>query len=99
MGVGGIGIWQLIILIIPIAGIMLYFLLPRKVTNNNDVITTGNWVIVYLIMGIPLVNIIMLFVWAFGGGTPASKANWAKASLIWLVIVFILTLLVLAAST
>ena len=78
---------------------MLYFLLPRKVANNNDVITTGDWVIVYLIMGIPLVNIIMLFVWAFGGGTPASKANWAKASLIWLVIVFILTLLVLAAST
>ena len=67
--------------------------------NNNDVITTGDWVIVYLIMCIPLVNIIMVFVWAFGGGTPASKANWAKASLIWFVIVCILTLLVLAAST
>jgi hypothetical protein len=35
---------------------------------------------------IPLVNIIMLFVWAFGGGAPPSKANWAKASLIWLAI-------------
>ena len=67
--------------------------------NNTDVITTGDWVIVYLIMCIPLINIIMLFVWAFGGGTPASKANWAKATLIWFVIVFILTLLVLAAST
>ena len=68
-------------------------------STNTDVITTGGWVIVYLIMCIPLINIIMLFVWAFGGGTPASKANWAKASLIWLAIVFILTLLVLTAST
>ena len=68
-------------------------------SENNDVVTTGNWIITYLIMCIPLINIIMLFVWAFGGGAQASKANWAKASLIWLVIVFILTLLVLAAST
>ena len=25
--------------------------------------------------------------WAFGSGTPASKSNWAKASLIWVLIV------------
>ena len=106
MEVGGIGIWQLIILII-IAIIVysfwagkVYISWPSKFKNNDsNVITTGDWVIVYLIMCIPLVNIIMLFVWAFGGGTPASKANWAKATLIWFVIVFILTLLVLAAST
>ena len=30
--------------------------------NDNNVITTEDWVIVYLIMCIPLVNIIMLFV-------------------------------------
>lgn len=30
--------------------------------------------------------IILLFVWAFGSNTPVSKANWAKASLIWMVI-------------
>jgi hypothetical protein len=67
-------------------------------SENNDVVTTGNWIITYLIMCIPLINIIMLFVWAFGGGAQASKANWAKASLIWIVISIILVILVIAAA-
>ena len=67
-------------------------------SENNDVVTTGNWIITYLIMCIPLINIIMLFVWAFGGGTQASKANWAKASLLWIVISILLFILVFAAA-
>jgi hypothetical protein len=43
----------------------------------------GNWMLTYLLMCIPLVNIVLLFVWAFGSNAPASKANWAKASLVW----------------
>jgi len=66
-------------------------------SENNDVVTTGNWIITYLIMCIPLINIIMLFVWAFGGGAQASKANWAKVSLIWIVISIILAILFIAA--
>jgi len=65
--------------------------------NDNNVITTGDWVIVYLIMCIPLVNIIMLFVWAFGSGAPASKSNWAKATLIWIAISGILSVLFLGS--
>lgn len=49
-------------------------------------VSTGDWVITILITAIPLVGLIMLFVWAFGSGTPASKANWAKATLIWFLI-------------
>lgn len=45
-------------------------------------VTVGDWIITYLLMGIPLVNIVLMFVWAFGSNTPASKANWAKAMLI-----------------
>ena len=66
-------------------------------SENNDVVTTGNWIITYLIMCIPLINIIMLFVWAFGGGAQASKANWAKASLIRIVISIILAILLMAS--
>lgn len=40
-------------------------------------------------MFLPLVNIIMLFVWAFRAGTTESKANWAKASLVWITTIFI----------
>lgn len=62
--------------------------------QNNQTVTTKNWVLTILITLIPVVNIIMLFVWAFGAGTQPSKANWAKASLIWLAIFIVLYALI-----
>jgi hypothetical protein len=53
------------------------------------IITTQEWMIIYLIMIIPLVNIIMLFVWAFGSSENPNKANWAKARLIWIGIALV----------
>ncbi len=32
----------------------------------------------------------MLFVWAFGGGSNPSKANWAKATIIWFVVAIVM---------
>lgn len=52
--------------------------------TNYRPVTIGNWMLTILLMCIPLVNIILLCVWAFGSNTPVSKANWAKASLIWM---------------
>lgn len=49
-------------------------------------VTVGNWLLTYLLMCIPVVNLVLLLVWAFGSETPVSKANWAKASLIWMLI-------------
>ncbi|MDA3879828.1 MAG: hypothetical protein PF436_05510 [Prolixibacteraceae bacterium] len=54
--------------------------------NNSLVIKTSDWVITLLLLAIPLVNIIMLFVWAFGSGANPNKANFAKAALIWVLI-------------
>ncbi|MCZ1268554.1 hypothetical protein CS562_06715 [Paenibacillus sp. LK1] len=45
------------------------------------------------LMMIPLVNIIMLFVWAFGDSNP-SKANYAKAALLWAAIGIVVYILV-----
>jgi succinate dehydrogenase/fumarate reductase cytochrome b subunit len=50
------------------------------------VISMKEWMLTILLLAIPLVNIIMLFVWAFGGGANPSKANYAKASLLWVLI-------------
>ena len=58
-------------------------------------ITVGDWMITMLIMCIPLINIVMIFVWAFGGNTPPSKVNWAKATLIWIVIGIIISVIIL----
>lgn len=42
-----------------------------------------DWIVTFLITFIPVVGFIMLFVWAFDDKTNEIKANWAKASLIW----------------
>ncbi|MFV0419186.1 MAG: hypothetical protein ACK5KT_10715 [Dysgonomonas sp.] len=62
-------------------------------TGNKSVVSIGDWVITMIIMMIPLVNLIMLFVWAFGSGTSESKANWAKASLIFMLVGIIISIL------
>ncbi|MFU8832980.1 MAG: hypothetical protein ACNA7J_12620 [Wenzhouxiangella sp.] len=48
--------------------------------------SVGNWMLTLFLTFIPLVNIIMLLVWAFSASTSPSKANWAKAALLWMVI-------------
>lgn len=58
--------------------------------QNTQVMSVKDWLITYLITAIPFVGFIMLFVWAFSSGENVNKSNWAKATLLWMVIVFIL---------
>ncbi len=53
---------------------------------NAEPLSVKDWVITLLITYIPLVGLIMLLVWAFDSGTNLNKKNWAKASLIWMLI-------------
>lgn len=48
-------------------------------------VSIGDWILTYLLLCIPIVNIVMLIVWAFQAHKP-SKSNWAKATLIWILI-------------
>lgn len=63
-------------------------------SNNQPVVKTTDWLVTLLITAIPLVGFIMLFVWAFGSTTNENKANWAKAALIWMAIIFVLYLII-----
>lgn len=63
----------------------------------TGVVSIGEWLVTMLIAAIPLVNVVMLFVWAFGSNTKVSKANWAKATLIFLVIAFVFYFVVIVA--
>lgn len=54
---------------------------PEIQNDNAPVMTTGQWVLTMIVFMIPLVNIIMLFVWAFGIGNP-NRANFCKAQLL-----------------
>ncbi|MHA7965859.1 hypothetical protein ACX93W_17195 [Paenibacillus sp. CAU 1782] len=50
------------------------------------VISMKEWMLTLLIMIIPIVNVIMMFVFAFGEGNP-SKKNYFKASLLFAAII------------
>ena len=64
-----------------------------QTTRNQSIVTIGDWIITMILMCIPFVNFIMFLVWAFSAVTPVSKANWAKATLIFLLIGFVLVIL------
>lgn len=61
----------------------------QGICENCEPMTMGEWLVTILITCIPLIGIIMLFVWAFGSGVKPSKSNWAKANLIWMAISFV----------
>lgn len=62
-------------------------------TPVSPVVTVGDWVLTLFLMIIPIVNIVLLLMWAFGRSINPSKSNWAKAALIWLVIGLVLSLI------
>ncbi|UKS25155.1 hypothetical protein LOZ80_26655 [Paenibacillus sp. HWE-109] len=61
--------------------------------QTAPVLSVKNWMLTILLLAIPIVNIILLFVWAFSSGENPNKANYAKASLIWAAIGIVLYLL------
>lgn len=54
--------------------------------QNEQPISVGQWMLNLFITYLPLVNFIMLIVWAVSNDIPKSKSNWAKARLIWMAI-------------
>lgn len=61
--------------------------------RESSPISLGDWMITLLILCIPLVGIIMLFVWGFADGTHPSKRNFCRAYLIWMLIGLVLFVL------
>ncbi|MBS9774473.1 MAG: hypothetical protein KGV59_04870 [Tenacibaculum sp.] len=62
----------------------------ENTTNQSNVVTVKEWFITLLITLIPIVGVIMIFVWAFGGNAVKSKENWAKAALLFMIIGMVL---------
>ncbi len=61
-----------------------------QISGSYKPMTVGDWLITFIIQAIPLVGLIMLFVWAFGDGTHPSKKTWAQALLIFALIMIVL---------
>ncbi|MCH7401250.1 hypothetical protein ACFOUP_06700 [Belliella kenyensis] len=49
-------------------------------------VNTSDWFLTVFIANIPIIGFIMLIVWSLDKNGNPSKANWAKAKLIWMAI-------------
>ena len=64
-----------------------YYQPPQYPQQREGRITSvGEWFLIILVLSIPLVNLIMLLVWAFSNDGHESRANFCKAALIWMLI-------------
>ena len=62
---------------------------------DNREVSIGDWILTMILTSIPVINIIMLCIWAFGGdNTPVSKKNWAKATLIIAAVSIVIALII-----
>jgi uncharacterized membrane protein len=59
---------------------------PYAQQQDSSPMSMKDWFITLLISYIPLVGFVMLLIWAFDSSTNVNKKNWAKASLIWMLI-------------
>jgi hypothetical protein len=58
--------------------------------SDQKIPSVGDWLITFLILSIPLVNLIVLIVWAASSSTNVIKSNFSKATLIWILIIIAL---------
>lgn len=66
----------------------------HMVNRNNQIPTVGNFLVTLLLTSIPIVNLILLIIWAVGGGnTPLWKSNYAKATFILMAISIVVAIL------
>jgi len=69
--------------------------MEQQNTPQTQTMSVTDWLINLVLAAIPLVGLILLFVWAFGNDGNITRKNWAKANLLlaaiilglWLVII------------
>lgn len=67
--------------------------IPSYGTPETQPVSIGGWIGVMLLSCLPLINLIMLFVWAFSSSTKKSLKNYARAALIMFLIVAVITVI------
>lgn len=67
---------------------------PYEAPYTEEPITFGDWMLTKLIMCVPIVGLVMMFVWAFGD-SKKSKSNIFKAELVWMLISVVLSIIMM----
>ncbi len=63
----------------------------RHKNKDKYPVSIKEWVVSFILLSIPLVNIICIIKWAFSKSTPISKKNYARAILIITIIVLVIS--------
>ncbi|MDG5787427.1 hypothetical protein QA612_07960 [Evansella sp. AB-P1] len=63
---------------------------------SSEHMSVGKWVITFILLAIPLLNLILLFVWGFGADNP--RKSYSQAVLLFMVIGFVLWIVFVALS-
>ena len=59
--------------------------------------SVGSWMLTILLAGLPIFGLVYILILAFGSGRSVSKRNWARATLVWGIIAFVLVLVLYVA--
>lgn len=72
--------------------------IPSYPINNSsfNIPSIGEWMLYFLVLSIPLVNLIVLIIWALDGNNMIRK-NFSAAALIWILILTFITFLIWTA--
>lgn len=69
--------------------------MPPPAPNLDAPMSTGQFLLQELICMIPVVNLVMLLIWAFSDNTNTNRKNWSRSRLILIGIGFALSIIVL----
>ncbi len=61
-------------------------------TTEDRPVSVGQWIVTFIWLAIPVVNLIMLIVWAVSATTHPSKRTYARATLICGLFAFVVAL-------
>lgn len=68
---------------------------PMQNMQNDEIVSVKEWLGSLALLMIPIVNIVLMFVWAFSTDVKKSKSNFFKANLIFSAIIIGIYIVVL----
>lgn len=76
------------------APVNVYMPSQQQMDPTDLPVSVGGWIGVFLLSCLPIVSIIMLFIWAFSSSTKKSLKNYARAVLIMALIAIVLVIII-----
>jgi len=60
--------------------------------QSTEPLSVGGYIAMFFLLCIPVANFVLLFVWSFGGSVNQNKKNYARATLLLMVIAIVLSI-------